>query len=156
MPIYNPHNWHRDVLSALHSANKCVFFPAAVEIWYSENSKVTSLPYFDLTKLLDQENYRFTSTSLVEISGPSCEPLHYHLSDVIGVVTAGEGILRHRWLEDSNNEEQQQRVQAGDVAVIPKGVMHLFHTEEKGCLNYIAFEISVAQIDYQKHWTERL
>ena len=139
--------WLREALSRW---NDCSFCPAMTHEWESANSSVVSLPAFNFGRMFGQTDFQNIACSLVSISGPTDESLHFHTSHVVGVVTSGAGRLRHTAIGKLN--EQQTLLKAGDVAFIPKNCLHLFDTDEGGHINYIAFELSEGEIDYQKHW----
>jgi quercetin dioxygenase-like cupin family protein len=135
---------------ALSRWNDCSFCPAMTHEWESTNSSVVSLPAFNFGRMFGTTNFQNIACSLVSISGPTDEALHFHTSHVVGVVTSGAGRLRHTAIGKSI--ERQTVLKTGDVAFIPKNCLHLFDTDEGGHINYVAFEVSEDEIDYQKHW----
>lgn len=142
-------NWLR---YALDDASGCHFRQAATKAWSSENSEVISLPAFDFTQLFAGRPNQNIACSLVSISGHSSEPLHFHTSNVVGIMTKGSGTLKHKAANSA--KEVHTEVSLGDVMFIPVRILHSFETPIGGLLEYIAFEISEAPIDYQKHLPE--
>jgi quercetin dioxygenase-like cupin family protein len=126
--------------------------PGISKKWSSSNSVVRSLPALRVEDSLGGD-LQEVGASLVAISGPSDEPLHYHSSHLIGVVTSGRG-----WFcvpgEGGVANPVRQEVVAGDVVVIPRSVLHLFDCDPGGQLDYVSLEFSDKAIDYQKHWRE--
>jgi len=149
MSIIDFDSW---IIAGLGAADRCVFLQRAVNTWSSANSRVTSLPAFDLLRAFSRLSHYNVASSLVSIAGPSTEPLHFHTSHVFGVATKGRGVLRHKII--GQPEELRTIVEEGDVALIPSTVLHLFETEDNGIFEYIAVEVSEKPIDYQKHWHE--
>lgn len=142
----------QDLLAkALLQSEKCHFLGNLGLIWESDNSRVTSLPYFDVRELLPDLKIMNLACSLVTISGESNEDLHFHTSTVIAIATTGQGTFTHKHMGDDTL--QRRVVVRGDVMIIPKSVLHLFHTEKQELLEYISLEVSDQEIDYQKHWT---
>lgn len=135
---------------AIRDNDRCHFWSGSRLIWKSTNSQVVSLPSFDFRSLFEGLPYRNIACSLVAISGPTDENLHFHTSDVIGLVTKGAGRLRHAV---GSAAATATEVTAGDICFIPNRVLHLFDTEYRGELEYIALEMSAVDIDYQKHWS---
>ena len=88
------------------------------------------------------------TASVVRVSGPTGEPLHYHTSFVVGVVVHGRGVLHHR---TSGGAQVDDIASEGDIVVIPRGAAHVFSTENGGSMDYIALEFSDQKIDYQAH-----
>ena len=132
------------------NANHCCHFWTNDRLkWSSANSDVVSLPSFDFKRIFGKLPQRNLACSLVSISGPTDEDLHFHTSDVIGLVTKGRGRLRHI----EAGKCQATDVVVGDICVIPSRVLHLFDTEPGGLIEYIALEASSHEIDYQKHWS---
>jgi hypothetical protein len=136
--------------SALARRDDCSFYPSMTHEWKSSNSSVVSLPAFNFDRMFGQTDFQNIACSLVSISGPTDEALHFHTSHVIGVITSGAGRLRHRAIGGVG--EIQTTLKNGDVAFIPRNCLHLFDTDQGGHINYIAFEVSEDLIDYQKHW----
>src|ERR1017187_6196909 len=120
------------------------------------------------------------SASIVRISGPAVDVgSHYHISHLVGLVVAGRGWLNvprgkgrlldkkgRRWVEvpldprqwrnapnlgKQLNEEIGLRVNEGDIVVLPRGAYHVFRCAPGRKMEYIAFEFSDQQTDYQAH-----
>lgn len=138
--------------NAIDNTDRCSFASAMTHEWRSANSCVVSLPAFNFERMFGNGSFQNIACSLVSISGPTDETLHFHTSHVVGVITSGAGRLRHKVIGGAS--ELQTILQTGDVAFIPMGCLHLFDTDEGGHINYIAFEVSETAIDYQKHWHE--
>lgn len=89
--------------------------------------------------------------NFVAIDGPMAEePLHFHIADIIGIVVSGSG--RFIWI-DSDGIQRQVSVVAGDLFILPKGVLHSFDAEIGEKSQYAVVEIGDS-IDYQKHHHE--
>lgn len=135
------------IIESLGNPQATVFIGAAMQ-WDTPNSLVLSVPALataELQSICDPNNL---STSLVRVSGPTTEPLHFHTSNIVGVAVRGEGTF---YCATVDGEECTQRVTAGDIVVIPRGALHVFTTESGGLLEYVALEFSAGKIDYQAH-----
>ena len=122
----------------------CTLMPNGAQVGKTGNSVVTSSLVTHLDGLFPDLSKIQTTCSLVEIRGASNEPTHYHTSHLVGLVIRGHGYLRE--------PQQRQPVKKGDIVVIPRGVQHYFDCDDAGELDYIAYEVSDQDIDYQKHF----
>jgi quercetin dioxygenase-like cupin family protein len=128
----------------------CSVLKGAAREWHSANSRVLSLPAL---RLADAHVPLFEAgASIVCISGPSTETLHYHSSHLVGIVTRGAGWLRVPGKDEGSTTRLP--ISCGDVVVIPKGVLHLFDCDPEAEMDYVALEVSYGPIDYQKHWKD--
>lgn len=75
------------------------------------------------------------------------EPLHYHTSNIIGVVIEGCGKFRYEHCANEINS----LVKAGDVVLIPKDAFHVFECSSNESMKYIGLEFANSEIDYQMH-----
>ena len=132
---------------AFKKPTECTFFESKIHSWISENSEVLSLPYINFVKFKNSFGFKNMSCSIVSIEGPSDEDLHYHTSWIIALAVKGRGIFEYK---NPTNETQSRSVEKGDILVLPKGIYHLFQTDGQA-FEYIAFEFSDKEIDYQKH-----
>lgn len=135
----------------MFSKNSCSIINNELNKWESTNSTVTSSPIIHLNELFGENTNIQTATSLVSIKGYSGEPLHYHTSHVLGIVIKGKGWLR---ILGENQQKENLTVGEGDIAIIPRGVLHSFECEPSSIIEYIALEVSDTAIDYQKHHLE--
>jgi quercetin dioxygenase-like cupin family protein len=142
-------HWNGSYASAL-GTDHCSLFKGAALQWNSANSKVLSMPALRLSDT--QGSLVETGASIVCIAGPSNEPLHYHSSHLVGVVTRGSGWLCVPGLDKA--VPARLPVSSGDVVVIPKGALHLFDCDPDTEMDYVALEVSDGPIDYQKHWKD--
>lgn len=87
------------------------------------------------------------SLNLIRIDGPMPdEPLHYHLGNILILVTAGAGYLRY----EEDGEDKEAAVRALDIIAIPSGALHSFTCDERQSAEYAVLEVG-PQIDYQAH-----
>jgi len=138
------------VSSELFLLTTCTVLRASSHGWSSANSTVYSTPIIDVMHVFSLGRIEI-GASIVRIEGECGEPLHFHISHLVGLVVRGCG-----WLcipdEAETARVARVRVDTGDAVVIPRGALHLFECEPDGFLDYIALEISDRPIDYQKHW----
>lgn len=127
----------------------CSVFRAAGQKWETPNSSVASVPGLGFPALKAACDPRNFTVSIVRVSGPTPEPLHYHISHIVGLVVSGRGELRY---ESEDGSESTFEANEGDLVVIPKGAYHVFETKCGSPMEYIAFEFSEAELDYQAHW----
>ncbi len=139
-----------EFITAALQANYCTLICEYSQSWNTENSIVTSLPIIDLMQVFNDSLLKLATASVVEINGPlpEREPVHYHLSHVIGMVFEGRGKLI------AHLDGEAVSVNPGDLVIIPRGAMHFFETEEGGIMKWIAMELSDRPIDYQKHYAD--
>src|SRR5437763_1845271 len=60
------------------------------------NSVLRSIPEINAPEAFFKRGSCNIASSLVEIFGPTDEPLHFHSSHLVGLVVAGEGYFRYR------------------------------------------------------------
>jgi quercetin dioxygenase-like cupin family protein len=146
----------KDIISELLSRKDCAVLKDGGHEWRSSNSTVLSTPVVELLGMFASENLEL-GASIVRISGESGEPLHFHSSHLVGLVIRGQGWLcLPGFVNNASVGEADVRrvaVQLGDVAVIPRGALHLFECAHSSELDYLAVEFSDRPIDYQKHWS---
>lgn len=138
-----------DAIVAAVMRNQCTLFLGRMNKWNSANSSVTSCPCLSPQLLFPGARDIEVGASLVAISGPSGESLHFHSSHLIGVVVKGSGVLLSM---SPNGDQRADRVSVGDCVVIPRGVLHLFECTGGESMDYVALEVSDSPIDYQKHF----
>lgn len=109
------------------------------------NSIVTSAPPLKLDGVFPDMSKIELTTSLVQIKGPSEEPLHFHSSHLVGLIVRGMGYMK-------TDEWDSVYIKQGDVIIIPREVNHYFTCDEGKEMDYISYEISDTPIDYQKHF----
>ena len=145
-------NVERDVSPELFSLDECTVLRASSHDWTSANSRVFSTPVVDVMQVFSAQRVEI-GASIVCIAGECGEPLHFHLSHLVGLVVRGGG-----WLcipaPGDRTSVARVAVSVGDAVVIPRGALHLFECDPTGFLDYIALEVSDRPIDYQKHWKE--
>lgn len=130
--------------------SQCVVFRGAGIQGRAANSTLSSIPEVRLTDTgLGPANLR-TAATVVRIAGSTDEPLHYHVSAIVGLILKGEALLRTA--DGPASSERVLRVDEGDIVVIPKGCWHLFECPSGRSMEYLALELSETTIDYQKHW----
>jgi len=145
----------KHIISELFLRKDCAVFKSGGHEWWSSNSTVLSTPIVQLFGMFASDNVEL-GASIVRISGESGEPLHFHSSHLVGLVIRGEGWLCLPALTGgaplSNVNVRRVRVQQGDIAIIPRGALHLFECNSTAEMDYLAVEFSDCPIDYQKHW----
>jgi quercetin dioxygenase-like cupin family protein len=138
-----------DYLSLRH----CTVLKGRGQAWTTPNSLVASVPALSLGALSTACPPSNLTTSIVKVAGPTHEPMHFHTSFIVGLVVTGSGILR---FQNAARREAAERVECGDVIIIPRGALHVFITADAETMDYIALEFSDKELDYQAHWTESL
>jgi quercetin dioxygenase-like cupin family protein len=140
------------ILNALYDSGispKCSVLRDVTHVDESSISIVTSSPVINLRGMFSSETAIEIGVSLVKVLRKSAEPLHFHSSHIVGIVTVGTGYLR---VPGPDDKEQQFEVRTGDIVVIPRGAPHMFECEGETTLEYVAMELSDQPIDYQKHY----
>ena len=137
-----------ELVSALRGT-KCSIFPGRGREWRTPNSTVASIPALALADLASVCDVLNLTMSIVRVNGMTHEGLHYHSSNIIGLIVSGGGDLRYELAEGSDTK---RGVVEGDLVVIPRGAYHVFETQAGSAMDYIAFEFSDAELDYQAHW----
>lgn len=132
-------------IAELLKLKKCTILKKWPRSTDAGNSVVTSAPPLKLDGVFSDLSKVEITTSLVQIKGPSDEPLHFHSSHLVGLVVRGHGYMR-------TDDWESAYVKQGDVVVIPRGVNHYFTCESGTEMDYISYEISDTPIDYQKHF----
>lgn len=134
-------------IKELLDKKECVFWKNSSELWVTENSTVESSPVIKLEEIYEAIQEIRVAISLVDVKPKKGEPLHYHDSHVIGVITEGNAVFRYK----KNNEEKQIAVEQGDVVLIPENAYHVFECDDTQKMKYMALEFASKEIDYQKH-----
>lgn len=117
------------------------------------NSLVMSIPAInDVERFFPGRSCNIAS-SLVEIRGPTDEPLHFHSSHLIGLVVSGEGFCRY--IQPGESVEHREQVLPGDIVLLAQEAMHIFECEPGKTMTYVALEFSDREIDYQKHFHDQ-
>lgn len=132
-----------ELIADLLRRASCAVIPEAGRVVIMSNSEVRSAPPVRVSAVFPDVASNVTA-SLVLVSGRTDEAPHYHTSHLIGAIVNGRGQLR--------TPEGCHSVSPGDIVVIPRGALHVFEAETEQPMSYIAYEVSDAEIDYQKHF----
>lgn len=143
----------RKILEALQ-VPKCEVVGSVQGLTYKTgNSQIICTPQLVVADVLALHDRAKISVNFVFIQGEANEAPHIHHSHVIALVLSGTGELLHLPSgSDSKNKPSTVVAEAGDIVVIPKGVLHIFNCNRGQNLLYAALEIADRDIDYQKHY----
>jgi mannose-6-phosphate isomerase-like protein (cupin superfamily) len=131
-------------IAKLLQLNKCTVLSKITEAVKDGNSEFVSLPALNLNNLFTENSSLEFSANFVKIDGNQNEPVHYHISHVVGVILEGDAYLK--------TDQGQFPVSKGDVVVVPKNVNHEFICEDGKQMIYMAYEIADRQLDFKKHF----
>mgnify|MGYP003517061127 CR=1 len=131
-------------ISNLLQLNKCTVLPQSSTPTKDGNSIFTSIPPLRINDLFSDTANVELSANYVHISGYDNEPMHHHISHVVGVIIKGSAYLQ--------TDEGNIPVQQGDVVVVPKGIKHEFICDDGKEMDYMAYEIANISLDFNKHF----
>ncbi len=131
-------------IANLLQLNKCTVLPSSSSLIKDGNSAFISLPPVRINDLFDSTHNTEVSANYVHINGYDNEPMHHHISHVVGVIIKGKAFLQ--------TEEGNIPVEQGDVVIVPKGVKHEFICDEGKEMDYMAYEIANTSLDFKKHF----
>jgi quercetin dioxygenase-like cupin family protein len=134
-------------VSMLIASEECYLWKGSSEFWSTENSNVESSPVLLLEEVFRNIGGVRVAVSYVDVLPKIGEPLHYHISTVIGIVVAGKAVFRFR----RKGEEEMIDVEKGDVFLIPKYAYHVFECAGEQSMQYVGLEFADQDIDYQRH-----
>ena len=135
-----------EIIKALKK-NKCSVLSVGVLNKNVGNSVVLAMQWFHVKKIFNEKPWKKSKIGLTHlvIDGPMPkEPLHTHISHIIGMITYGKGKLC------SKNIKKPLSVKKGDIVIIPKNIGHSFDASLGQQLHYAAIIIG-DEIDYQRH-----
>lgn len=108
------------------------------------NSHVYSIPALRFNNFIGE----LTINNIV-VTGVLNEPLHYHKTNIIALVTYGRGRI-FSFLEKEGLRKSDD-ISIGDIVIIPKGILHAFESNLNETATYAVLEMG-EHIDYQKHF----
>lgn len=134
---------NKDIASLL-KLNTCTVLPGIAAATKDGNSEFVSLPPLKVSTVFDNSPNLELSANFVHILGNNNEPVHYHISHVVGVILKGSAYLK--------TDEGVVPVAKGDVVVVPQGVHHEFICDEDKEMDYMAYEVADTTLDFLKHF----